>query len=91
MWNLDRMSKLAGRWTLIVLWVAALCVGVAQGETCTTQSAMTSAERDGLAAAARRMAEKVLANDASGLRAVTIEEYAKDFTAIQSAVGNVSV
>jgi hypothetical protein len=51
---------------------------------------MTSADRDALAAAARGMAEKVLANDAAGLRALMIPEYAKDAAAIQNAVGNAS-
>ena len=90
MWSLNGRSEAAGHWALKVLSVAVLGAAVALGETCTTQSAMTPAERDGLAAAARGMAEKVLANDAAGLRALTIEEYAKDFTAIQNAVGSAS-
>jgi hypothetical protein len=89
MWGL-KLKRKAARRALMVLSIATIGIGVAQGETCTTQSAMTSAERDGLAAAARGMAEKVLANDAAGLRAMTIEEYAKDFSAIQNAVGSVS-
>jgi hypothetical protein len=67
-----------------------LACGVARGETCTTQSAMTDSDRNALANAARGMAEKVQADDAAGLQAVTIAEYAKNFGAIQGAVGNAS-
>src|ERR1700759_3929499 len=88
MWNLNNKSRPAGQRTRVLLSLAALGVGIAQGETCTTQSAMTPTERDSLVAAARGMAEKVVANDATGLRSVTIDEYAKDFTAIQNAVGS---
>ena len=74
--------------------MAALLVGPAlnygRAETCTTQSAMSEADRSALAAAARGMAEKVLANDAAGLRTMTIAQYAKDFGAIQSAVSDAS-
>jgi hypothetical protein len=80
-----------GRWALVAALVMAIVAGSsARGESCTTQSEMAPADRDALAAAARGMAEKVMANDAAGLREVTIAEYAKDFTAIQNAVGNVS-
>jgi hypothetical protein len=64
--------------------------GVARGETCTTQSAMAPADRDALVAAARSMAQKVEANDATGLRSVTIAEYAKDFGPVQNVVANTS-
>ena len=63
---------------------------VARGETCTTQSAMTATDRDGLVSAARGLAEKIQAGDAEGVRALTVVEYAKDFSAIQSAVGSTS-
>src|SRR3954447_14207326 len=75
-------------WALAIVLVATCGIASARGESCTTQSAMAEADRDGLAGAARGMAEKVLANDAAGLRALMIPEYAKDATAIQSAVGN---
>ncbi|HMF53957.1 MAG TPA: hypothetical protein VK593_06380 [Edaphobacter sp.] len=67
---------------------AVLICGVAGAETCTTQSAMTDTDRNALASAGRAMAEKVQANDAAGLQAMTIPEYAKDFGAIQGVVGN---
>jgi hypothetical protein len=90
------MQRLARRWgstkrAAAMLLAGAVFAGVgARAETCTTQSAMTSADRDALAAAARDMAQKVTANDAAGLRGVTIAEYAKDFGAIQGVVSNTS-
>src|SRR6516225_2619340 len=88
----NRMGKSgrASQWSRMLLSFAALSLGIAHGETCTTQSAMTSTERDSLVAAARGMAEKVLVNDAADLRAATIQEYAKDYTAIQNAVSSTS-
>ena len=59
-------------------------------ETCTTQSAMAPADRDALAAAARSFADKVLANDAEGMRRLTIAEYVKDFGAVQSLMAATS-
>src|SRR5689334_18252218 len=88
--NLKDKITGTGRWALVMLVLLALGVVTAPGETCTTQSAMTPAERDALAVAARGMAEKVLSNDAVGLRSVTIDEYARDFSAIQNAVGSAS-
>jgi hypothetical protein len=60
-------------------------------ETCTTQSAMTATDRDALVAAAKSMADKVVANDPAGLRTLTIAEYAKDFGAIQNLVSGTSL
>ena len=57
-----------------------------QAETCTTQSQMTPADRDALAAAGRSFAQMVQSNDAAGLRAVTIPQYAQNFDGIASAV-----
>ncbi|MBS1821752.1 MAG: hypothetical protein JST61_07240 [Acidobacteria bacterium] len=74
-----------------MLAVTALTAAtVAGGETCTTQSAMAPADRDALAAAARNMAQRVEANDAAGLRALTIAAYANDFGAIQNLVASTS-
>lgn len=52
-----------------------------------TQSRMTATDRDALAAAARDLATKVQADDVNGLRAVTVAEYAKDFSGIGDVVG----
>lgn len=59
-------------------------------ESCTTQSAMTATDRGAIAAASKGMAEKVIANDAAGVRAVTIAEYAKDFSGMQNLVASTS-
>lgn len=81
-----------GRWACALIFgmgcVAATSRSVA--ETCTTQSQMKDADRDSLAAAARSLAAKVQVNDAAGLRSETVAEYAKDFGAIASIVGNTS-
>ena len=62
----------------------------ANAELCTTQSQMQPAERDTLAATARSLAAKVQANDANGLKAQTIAEYASNFSGIANAVANAS-
>jgi hypothetical protein len=74
----------------LLLMAGMLMAGMASAETCTTQSQMTAADRDALAAAARGLAEKVQANDVSGLQAATAAEYAKDFSGIGPVVGNTS-
>src|SRR5580704_4099570 len=74
---------------LVALLVAGVLVqGVARAETCITQSAMTATERDALATAARNLAAKVQAGDASGLRTATVPEYAKDFGGIGDVVAS---
>ena len=77
--------------TGLALAAVSLSFGaVVRAESCTTQSAMTDTDRTALAAAVRGMAEKVQNNDAAGLQAITIPEYAKNFGAIQSAVETAS-
>ena len=49
-----------------LLAAAMLAAGGASAEVCTTQSQMTPADRDGLAAAGRSLGAKVQANDVSG-------------------------
>jgi hypothetical protein len=73
-----------------LLATGLLVAAVASAEVCTTQSQMTATDRDALAAAARGLAEKVQANDVSGLQAATAAEYAKDFTGIGTVVGSTS-
>lgn len=82
-------SSRAGRWIAFAFTAALIC-SAASAETCTTQSAMTGTDRDALTSAAREMAMKVQTNDAAGLQTITIPEYAKDFGAIQGAVGSAS-
>jgi hypothetical protein len=72
----------------MMLAAALLVGGVASAEVCTTQSQMTSADRDALADAARALGAKVQANDVSGLQAATSTEYAKDFSGIGAVVGS---
>jgi hypothetical protein len=70
-----------------LLAAVLLAAGVGSAEVCTTQSQMTAADRDALAAAGRSLAAKVQANDVSGLQAATVTEYAGDFTGIGPVVG----
>jgi len=69
---------------------ACLCVTAARAETCTTQSAMTAAERNSLAEAARSLALKVQSDDLTGLRGALTPELAKDAAAFEYLVGNTS-
>lgn len=55
-------------------------------EVCTTQSKMQAAERDGLANAARGLAERIAANDQAGVKSETIREYQQDFGGMADAV-----
>jgi hypothetical protein len=75
------------RCKVAVLAAGILLSGVASAEVCTTQSQMTTADRDALAAAGRNLAAKVQASDTSGLQAATMAEYAKDFSGIGDVVG----
>jgi hypothetical protein len=84
-----RMTGMMGK--SAVLAVGLLLAGAGSAEVCTTQSQMSAADRDGLAAAARGLAAKVQANDVSGLRAATVAEYAKDFSGIGDVVGATSI
>jgi len=62
----------------------------AQTETCTTQSALPSAERAAIAEAARRIATAVIANDAAALRSVAAPDLAREFGALQYLVATTS-
>ena len=75
---------------LAVLGVIAGGLGVAgsagaRAETCTTQSAMQTADREALAGAARELATKMQSGDAAGLQAEAIPELAKDFGGVRAA------
>lgn len=78
------------RTTVVLLTVSLSCGAMARAESCTTQSAMTETDRNALAAAVRGLAEKVQNNDAAGLQAITIPQYANNFSAIQNAVASAS-
>ena len=62
----------------------------AQSEICTTQSALSPAERTAIADAVRRIATAVVANDAGTLRTSAAPELAKDFGALQYLVATTS-
>jgi hypothetical protein len=72
------------------VFALALLAACAAGraETCTTQSGMAQAERDGIADAARNLATMVQANNTAGLRTAVVAEVAKDFSGLQYLVGS---
>jgi hypothetical protein len=72
----------------IVLIEALFAAGssIVRAETCTTQSGLSDAERNGLADAARDLALKIQANDVAALRALTVAEVVKSFGGLQYLV-----
>jgi hypothetical protein len=76
----------------VCIAIAALLLGaqLAWGETCTTQSEMTAADRDRLVAAALVLAQKIQANDVDGLRALALPEYDKNPGPMSNLVASVS-
>ena len=85
------MTVTMGKMLMLVLAGAGLLLpGVAGAEVCTTQSQMSAADRDGMAAAARGLAVQVQSNDATGLHAASVPELAKDFGGLTYVVGNLA-
>lgn len=70
-----------------LLAAGVLFACAASAEVCTTQSQMTATDRDAVSTAALGFVAKVQANDVNGLRALTVAEYAKDFSGIGDVVG----
>ncbi len=62
----------------------------AVAETCTTQSAMAPADRDRLVAAALALAQKMQADDITGLRALVVPEYDRDPGPMTNLVASVA-
>jgi hypothetical protein len=81
------MADMMMRFKIALLTAGMLFSGLASAEVCTTQSQMTPADRDALAATGRSLATKVQADDVKGLQAATVAEYAKDFSGIGDVVG----
>ncbi len=71
----------------VALLLAAIAPGLLRAETCTTQSQMKPADRDGLVDAARSLSKLVQTNNTADLRQKTLPEYAKDFSGMTSLVG----
>jgi hypothetical protein len=74
------------RFKIALLAAGMLLCGMASAEVCTTQSQMTPADRDALAATARSLATEVQAGNVAGLQTATVAEYAKDFSGIGDVV-----
>ena len=77
---------------IATILMGAMLAGTAAqaAETCTTQSQMQPAEREGLEAAARALALKVQANDQPGVRALTIAEYQTNFAGMGGLIAATS-
>jgi len=74
-----------------LLLIAALTVtahSARAAETCTTQSQMKPADRDTLAQAAVALATRIQANDANGVRPLTIADFQKDFSGIAGVIAS---
>lgn len=80
------MSLRAAVFGLILLSGRGISGAPAIAESCTTQSQMREQDRDSVASAARDIAAKVQQNDAAGLKAETIAEFASNFSAMQNLV-----
>ena len=80
------MSLRAAVLGLIVLEVTVIWGACAVAETCTTQSQMKGPERDELASAVRNFVAKVQADDAAGIKAETVAEFAGNFVPMQNLV-----
>lgn len=79
------------KYSLAALSVCALLGSravLAGAETCTPQSQISAPDKGAIVATVRTLAGLVQTNDAAGLRAQTVPEYAKDFSAMTSLVGN---
>lgn len=68
-----------------------LAMGLVSGlstfaETCTTQSQMSEVDRNALASVGRDIAARVQSNDAAGLKAETVAEFASNFGPLQNLV-----
>jgi len=61
---------------------------VVRAATCTTESQMTVAQRDGMANAARSMAAQVQTGDVLGLKANTLPAVAADFSGIEATAAD---
>ena len=60
-------------------------------ETCTTQSQMKPAERDLLAQTSVNLATRIQANDANGVRPLTIVDFQKDFSGIAGVIATTAL
>ncbi len=78
-----RLRRIKLACTLALL---AALPGILPAETCITQSQMASADRSALSATALSFAGWVKTNDAVGVKASTIPEFAQNFDAIAAAI-----
>ena len=73
---------------LSALFAVLLAAGPLVAETCTTQSQMQAAERDGIAAAARTLAAALQANDVASIKTHSSAQLAGNFAGVASLTGD---
>src|SRR5579871_5126640 len=83
MYSSSMRKKLA--LSVVLMAQLAAVLSCAFGASCTTQSQMTSIQRDSLANSARAMIAQVLNGNMQGLRANTIPSVASDFSGIMDS------
>jgi len=90
--SMGRLTWKRGVWQAgeVCAFALLLVLPALAAEKCTTQSQMAVLDRDALTAAAQGIAAKVQANDATGVRAVTMPQYAQSFDGIAAAISEVS-
>lgn len=71
--------------TMVLAALSAMSVGA---QTCTTQQRMQPTQREDIAAAAMSLATAVQANAAAQIRAVTVPQYAQDFSGSEFLIRN---
>jgi hypothetical protein len=78
------------RWRLSALALCLLSATAASAVTCTTQAEMKEPERSAIVTAARAIATRMQANDATGVAAATIPAVASHFGGIAASIQKLS-
>ncbi len=65
-----------------------LCGPMLRAQQCVTQSQMQPADKAALTDVADKLAREMQGNDATDIRALTLPEYAKDFTGMANTIAN---
>lgn len=86
-WRRRGTWRLGGAFALSAM-ALLVSAGAATAQTCTTQSAMSAGDRDGLSSAALQVAQLVQADDQAAVKANTIGEYARDFAGVADAIAS---
>ncbi len=72
----------------ILAFTATLSLCPAQAQTCTTQSLMSPADRDTLAAASLRLAQSIQAQDQTAVKSATVPDLAASFSGVADVIAS---